>query len=67
MLPFTTTDLLFAVVGVSALLVLSAVVYALARLQEPAGRTLARIPSELESAPAPAVSHSAPQGAVQHA
>ena len=70
MLPFTTTDLLFAVVAVGALLLLSVVVYAIARFQQPAGRHLTLVPVEAETAVTAvtaAPSPSASPSAVQHA
>ena len=64
MLPFTTTDLLLAVGAVGALVLLSAVVYALAWLQQPAGHRLTAIPVEPETATATATASS---GTIQHA
>lgn len=67
MLPFTSTDLLFAVVAVGALILLSVVVYALARYQQPARFRMAMIPVEPEDAVAAATVQSAPHGTIQHA
>jgi len=67
MLPFTSTDLLFALVVVGALLALSAVVYLLARQQTAHGRVHVQLPAEAEISITAAPVSSGAAGAIQHA